>query len=122
MVVPDGEVHSTAPFDIRHLGSTGQSNRDFSGSLAKIPRIFPDGNGLSTLGNAVERGMVTILTGHRNAFHPLRGQRGNDTTGGAVIGGNHGIDLVVIGRQDLPPCCAGRWLEASRLYRLHQQW
>ena len=45
--------------------------------------------------------MVAVLTGDRDALHPLRRQCGDDAARGAVIGGNDRVHRVVLSGQDL---------------------
>ena len=45
--------------------------------------------------------MITVLTGYRNALHTDRGEGRHDATGGAVIGSDDCIDLIIVGGQYL---------------------
>ena len=98
--------------EARHLGvlragdvgggsPAGHRERDFRGGLAKLAGVLPDRDGLRAERDAVERSEIAVLAGNRNALEALRRQRGDDAACGAVIRGDHGIDVVVVGREDL---------------------
>src|SRR5690606_13450561 len=75
---------------------------DFGSTLAEFARVLPHRDGLGAEGDAVERGMVAVLTrdGHGTG-KTLSRQGRNGATSSAVIGGNDSIDLVVVGGQEL---------------------
>ena len=72
----------------------GQHHRSCGSVTAQVAGVFPHRHGLAAQSHAVQRGMVTILAGHRNALDALGRQGRHHTTGGAVVRGHHGVDLA----------------------------
>ena len=63
--------------------------------------------------------MVAVLAGNRHgAGHALRRERGDGAAGGAVVGGTHCVDLVVILGEDLLHVFLGVGRQAIRRYTL----
>ena len=100
-MVPPGEVHSSAPSIVAHLGALGQRHGDLAGLAAELAAVLPDRHGLGALGDAVQRGVVAVLPRDRDAVHALRRQRRHRAAGGAVVRGDDRVDVVVVRGQDL---------------------
>ena len=61
---------------------------------AQVAGVFPHRHGLAAQSHAVQRSVVTILAGDWNALDALGSQRSHHTTGGTVVGGDHGVNLA----------------------------
>ena len=84
----------------------GRSLRKGDGNVhagaAEVAGVFPRAHRLVALGDPVERRDVAVLPRDRNvAGKPLRGERRHHAAGGAVVGGDHRVDVVVVGGQAL---------------------
>src|SRR5690606_41771506 len=68
------------------LFRSGKLASDVSGALAEFARVLPDGARLRAKRNAVERGVVGVLAGHRHGTGEALGcQRRNRAAGRAVV-------------------------------------
>ena len=84
----------------------GRSLRKGDGNVhagaAQVAGVFPRAHRLVALGDPVERRDVAVLPRDWDvAGEPLRGERRHHATGGAVVGGDHRVDVVVVGGQAL---------------------
>src|SRR5690606_28251555 len=88
--------------DVFHGGAFGELVGDFGRAAPEVTSILPDRNSLGSECDAVERRVVAILPRDRNRTgQALRLESGNGATGGAVIGGDDGIHVIVVLGQEL---------------------
>src|SRR3546814_5628543 len=77
-------VGPVAPFlralDVGGLGALGELHRDIGRRLAELAGVLPDADRLHALGNPIERGVIAVLAGHRQALQALRPQRSEEQT------------------------------------------
>src|SRR5579859_1314171 len=103
--VHGGLLRSLVPFpDVRQLvrrRALGQRHGGLGCRRAEQPRVLPDADRLQASRDPVQGGLVAILARDRDAGQTLGLQCCDRAAGGAVVGGNHRIDLVVGLGQDL---------------------
>src|SRR5438552_8458522 len=88
--------------DLARVGVLAELNRRVAGGLAEQARVLPDVDGLRAERDAVQGGLVAVLTGYRHlAGEALRGERSDHATGHAIVLRENRIDLVLVLREDL---------------------
>src|SRR5258706_8040158 len=88
--------------DLAHIGVTAELHRSLAGTLAEPARVLPDVDRLGAERDAVEGGLVAVLTGHRDlARKALCRERCDYAAGHTVVLREDRIDGVLVGREDL---------------------
>ncbi|ENN88048.1 hypothetical protein RHSP_51307 [Rhizobium freirei PRF 81] len=88
--------------DLVELLALGEVDGDFGGALAEFARVLPDRDGLRAERDAVQSSLVGVLAGNRHGAGETLGVEGCDCApGGAVVGGDDRVNLVVVGGQEL---------------------
>src|SRR5258705_1931817 len=87
--------------DLGDVGILAQLEGGLAGLRAELGRVLPDADDLGAEGDAVEGGLVAVLATDLDGTTLVPVERGDDAGRHAVVLREHGLDVVLVGRQDL---------------------